>query len=289
MTTTAKHFSLIALTALACAFSSCSDTQNGDMEEDNVIRINAFFPGQSRATETAFESGDQLGVFVAAHDATLQPYGNSVNNGQFTFNGSEWRSKRSYYWNEGLNDVYAYYPYCPSVTDTDNFVFEVKDDQSLHSEFTASDFLCAKSLGVAASNSAVNLQFSHVLSHAVVKIEKSESYEGDLPDDIKVYIHNTVGTANINMAKGSSVKDPYAIAKSIRMKKIAPDTFEAIVVPQRIDSRRPLVEVVMGRISYLMEGTMSFKQGFTHTIKVKIATNPEKAEIEIGGGIGQWN
>lgn len=289
MNAKAKKHSLIALLALTFTSVSCSDSNTEGIEEDNLIRINALFPGQSRTTETAFESGDNIGVFVTAHEAALQPYGNAVNNGQFNFDGSGWTSARKYYWNEGSHDVYAYYPFCQSVTDTQDFKFEVRDDQSEHAGYTASDFLCSRSLDVKASNTAVSLQFSHVLSHAVVVIEKGESYEGDLPDDIKVFLHNTVGTANVNLAKGSTVKDPYAEAKTIRMKKISTDMFEAIVVPQRIDSRRPIVEIVMGRISYLMEGTISFRQGFTHTIKVKVTENPEKAEIEIGGGIGGWN
>ena len=72
------------------------------------------------------------------------------------------------------------------------------------------------------------------------------------------------------------------------MQKLSKNLYAAIVVPQNISSRRRLVEITMGNISYLMEGTMSFKQGFQHTITVTVTENPQQAEISIGGGIEGW-
>jgi hypothetical protein len=62
----------------------------------------------------------------------------------------------------------------------------------------------------------------------------------------------------------------------------------ACVVPQNITSRRPLVEVVTGGVSYLMEGKISLKQGMRHTITVTLDKSPEQMKIEIGGEIGGW-
>lgn len=275
MNTSVKLYSLLAVAMLSTLFTSCSNSEEQHTsEEPNLIRINALHPSQTRATETGFEKGDEIGIFVTAQGATLQPFGNSVNNGKFTFDGSQWNPVRKYYWNEGTHDVYAYYPSCATVDDTENFSFKVKTDQSEHSGYTAGDFLCAKTGGAKGGNSPVNLSFKHVLSRAIVELVKGEDYEGELPKDIKVFLLNTVTTANINLATGSTVKDGYADTESIRMKKIAADKFDAVVVPQRIDTRRPLVEVIMGNISYLMEGTISFRQGFQQTLTITIAANP---------------
>ena len=44
----------------------------------------------TRATETAFESGDKIGLYVVETPAPLQVSGNYVNNLQATYNGSLW-------------------------------------------------------------------------------------------------------------------------------------------------------------------------------------------------------
>ena len=51
---------------------------------------------------------------------------------------------------------------------------------------------------------------------------------------------------------------------------------------------RPLVEVIVDGVSYLMEGKISLKPGMRHTITVTLDKNPEKIKIDIGGEIGNW-
>ena len=276
---------------ILAALASCSEDETvGQSVNENEIRIEAIHPSQlTRVTSTGFDIGDRIGVFVVPDGAVLQPFGNAVNNGCYTYDGSKWTPSRTYYWNEGKHNVYAYYPYAGQVNDTETFSFKVATDQSTAEEYSASDFLWAKAEGQQAGTSPVSLKFSHVMSRALVEIVKGDDYEGDLPEDMTVFLHNTVTTANVDLAAGGSCKDAHAGAESIRMQKLSGNLFAAIVVPQNISTRRPLVEVIMGNVSYLMEGTMSFKQGFQHTITVTVTENPQQAEINIGGGIGNWN
>ena len=90
----------------------------------------------TRATETNFEATDEIGVYVTAADATLQIGGNEVNNELFTYNGTSWTSKRRVYWNSGLHNVYAYYPYTKQVNDVEDYAFEVQADQNAEGGFT---------------------------------------------------------------------------------------------------------------------------------------------------------
>ena len=290
MKTIANILPFVSIAFAALAFSSCSDETIEKAVNENEIRIEAIYPSQqTRTTSTGFEKGDQIGVFVVQEDAILQPFGNSVNNGRYTYDGSKWTSSRPFYWNEGKNNVYAYYPYTEEVNDTEAFLFEVLEDQNTAEGYSKSDFLCAKAEGQQAGTSPVSLKFSHVLSRALVEIVKSDDYEGELPDDMEVFLHNTVTTANVDLATGGACKDAYVGAKSIKMQKLSKARYAAIVVPQNITTRRPLVEVIMGNISYLMEGTISFKQGYQHTITITVTENPQQAEINIGGGIGKWD
>jgi c-di-GMP-binding flagellar brake protein YcgR len=75
------------------------------------------------------------------------------------------------------------------------------------------------------------------------------------------------------------------------MRQTDTDTFDAIVVPQFIERRTPLVEITMGGIAYLLETSMSFRPGKQHTITITLNTSPdqEKLEISIDGEVGDWN
>lgn len=82
----------------------------------------------------------------------------------------------------------------------------------------------------------------------------------------------------------------YSENKTIKMKQVDGDTFEAIVVPQFIERSTPLVEVTMEGIAYLLEYDMSFRPGIQQTITVTLNTSPdqEKIEISIDGDTGNW-
>ena len=67
------------------------------------------------------------------------------------------------------------------------------------------------------------------------------------------------------------------------------DRFEAIVVPQRIETRRPLIEIVANDIVYLLEDNFNFKGGMQHTLNLVINASPEQIKIEIDPSTGEWN
>ena len=226
---------------------------------------------------------------MTAADAALQLGGNEVNNELFTYNGSAWTANRKVYWNEGKHNVYAYYPYSETVNDVENYSFSVQEDQSTAKNFTLSDFLWASATNVTASASAVTMQFAHKLSCVVVKLQKGENFEGNIPNDTQVYIYSTVAKASINLSTGDAAKDDYAGSSSIRCLQKSAAEYTAIVVPQNITTRRPLVEIITGGVSYLMEGKISLKPGYRHTLTVTLDKNPEKVKIDIGGEIGNWN
>ena len=65
-------------------------------------------------------------------------------------------------------------------------------------------------------------------------------------------------------------------------------SYSAIIVPQRIDNRQPLIEVVMNGVSYLFESKFQFKPGTEHLVNLIISDNPDKVKIDIGGEIQDW-
>ena len=284
----------IAAMMVAMTFTACSSDDELTAvytPDEGEIVLQMVHPGQSvqtRATDTAFEQNDSIGVYVTAASADLQVGGNEVNDELFTYNGTSWTSKRKVYWNAGQHNVYAYYPYTRTVNDTQDFAFSVQEDQSTAWGYTRSDFLWAGATGVTASATPVEMQFGHKLSSVIVRLEKGENFEGDLPADAEVYLYSTVLKASVNLSTGDVSKDNYAGSGTIRCQKVSNGEYRAIVVPQSITSRRPLVEVVTGGVSYLMDGKISYKPGIRHTLTVTLDKNPEKVKIDVGGEIAGW-
>ena len=280
----------------ALVMGACSNDleENGPAVDEGEIQLEFIHPGATRATDTQFENKDRLGVFVTAEDEALRIGGNEVNNELFTYNGTSWTSKRKVYWNQGKHNVYAYFPYGKSINDIENYSFTVQADQNATADadgltgYTKSDFLWAGAKSVEASNSPVKMKFAHKMSNVVVKLVKGENFSGEISSATEVYIHSTMTKASVDLSTGDVSKDDYAGTGSIRCRQLSATEYTACVVPQNITSRRPLVEVVTGGISYLMEGKISLKQGVRHTITVTLDKNPEKLKIEIGGEIVGW-
>lgn len=291
-----KMIKFMLVASLLTAVSACSKNSPTVIEEEgNVVRFVSVHPAQTKVTDTNFEVNDTIGVYITPADASLQLGGNEMNNEKFIYNGSAWNSTRKMYWNEGLHNVYAYYPYVKDVNDIEDFTFTVALDQNAPASngnlggYEASDFLWASAMSVEGSSEPVALKFSHRMSKIFIKLTKSEDYEGELPSDIEVYVHNTVPVASISLSTGDVSKNIYAGAESIKTRKLSSSEYTACLVPQNIETRRPLVEIVTSGISYLMEGKISLKQGYMHTIVIELSKNPDQTKIEIGGGIGGWN
>lgn len=285
-----KIFILSAMAALV--MSSCSKSDDEITPMSNQMQFAAEYP-TTRATASAFEAGDAMGVYVSQYDgevvAPLQVSGNYANNVKSTFDGSKWVNSPAIYWADGKFDVFAYYPYT-KPTSVDELTFSVALDQSTEetaetlSGYEASDFLWAKATGVSQMD-AVPLTFKHCLSKIVVNLIKGEEYAGDIPSDAIVRIHSTVPSSVIDLSTGVVTKNGYETAKSITAKKVEDGVYTAIVVPQRLDNRLPLIEVLSHGVSYLVESKFIFRSGTQHTVNLTLNNNPDKVKIEIGGEI----
>lgn len=293
------------MTLAACLLlAGCSQTEEL-LPEENVIRVEAKLPQSSRATLTKFESGDCMGLYAVTYngDGTVAPVqysGNYLNNELMTYNGSKWSSDRTLYWSETACDFYGIYPY-QALKGIDEQLFEVATDQSAKETmeplggYEASDLMWAKTEKVL-PNKTVTLSFKHLMSRMVVKLVKGEKYEGDLPKDIVARIYNTATTAKVNYQRGTLEKYVFSDKKTITMRQTDGNdetaTFDAIMVPQFIEHKTPLIEITMGGIAYLLTAErVSFRPGYVHTYHVTLNTSPdqENVEIQLDGEVDDWN
>ncbi len=274
---------------------ACSSEELSSEADANVMTFEIVHPAESRVTTTKFENADKIGVFVTGSTEPLQVSGNYVNNALLTYNGTAWKSATPVYYNNGTYHVYAYYPYTTTISSVDDYPFEVSLDQTTAKNgstlggYEASDFLWATKKGVTASASPVALQFAHRMSKVVVRLVKGDDYDGEIPTDATVYIHNTVTSSTIALEAGVATVNPYGKKNTLKARNEGNLRYSAIVVPQRLNNRLPLIEVVMKGVSYMMESTFVFKTGMQHTVSLVISKNPEQVKIEIGGEIENWN
>ena len=109
-----------------------------------------------------------------------------------------------------------------------------------------------------------------------------------MPTDAEVYVHNTVPSATIDLNAGVATRYVRGTNATIRARQESDFIFSAIVVPQRVDNRVPLVEVIMKGVSYVFESRFQFKPGVEHLVNMVISDNPDQVKIEIGGEIQDW-
>lgn len=289
----------IAIATLLLLAVGCDKEDTPTQYDPNAIRVEAQL-GQTRATLTQFEAGDQMSLYAVEYDGEeaqpLQIGGNFLNNERMTYDGGLWSADRTLYWSEAPCDFYGFYPYQEINTMTGS-LFNLPTDQNrpetqtMISGYEEADLMWAKAEKVSRTDGVVKLQFNHLLSRLIVKVVRGEEYEGELPEEITAHIYNTVTTAVVDYTTGSVQKYPLGEKHTITMKRLSEDTFAAILVPQNIERRTPLVEITMEGIAYLLEYSMSFRNGRQYTLNVVLNTSPdqEKIEISIGGEIeGEW-
>ena len=109
-----------------------------------------------------------------------------------------------------------------------------------------------------------------------------------MPTTAKVYVHSTVPTATVDLQAGVVTRYVKGSRQTIVARQDGDMSYSAIIVPQRLDNRVPLVEVVMNGVSYFYESKFQFKPGTEHLVNLIISNNPDQVKINIGGEIKDW-
>lgn len=287
-----KNKRLIIITLSFLALAGCEKSDRLEAESREISFEVSF--SATRANASAFESGDKMSLFAVEYDgenvAPVQVGGNFINNEALTYNGFKWSAARTLYWSDKACDFYGLYPYQSNLTSVDEYPFEVYTDQN-GDGYEASDLLFAKAEKVSRTDGTVNLRFRHILSKLVVKVEKGPDFEGEIPDDIVSHIYNTNVECAVSLNTGSVEKNAFGAKKTITMKKLSNDRFEAVLVPQNLEKTTPLVELTMGGIAYLLNYSLSFRAGYVHTLTVTLNTSPDQEQIDISidPGTEDWS
>ena len=279
------HIIIILLLFTGCDKDSGEPVSGNPSQRE--MRFAFLHPGSAaRATDTGFESGDCVSLFLKESSRPLEIAGNRITNECLTYDGSDWSFRMPFYWDKGVYDAIAIYPYIDEIYSVTDLGFEVSADQ--RAGLGENDLMYASVSNLEASDKPVSMIFRHMLSKLTVRLVKGEDYEGELPQSATVLVHNTVTRSTVDLEAGVATRESKADASTVTACKTGASTYAAILIPQRIDNRLPLIEVLAGDVSLVYESTFHFKPGVHHLINLVIERNPEQTHISIGGEMNEW-
>lgn len=287
-----KHFPAIAF-AILVACSSCGNdgpsvpSTPSEPDKPNVqIPIN-IGTTISRATETAFENGDQMGLFVVNRNADgsavpLKPSGNYVDNMLYTYVTS-WNPASALYWKDAEThaDFYMYYPYTSTITSVDAMPFKVNADQSSEAAFKASDLIVGSTLDVVPTASPVNIMAKHIMSQVAIVLKAGAGFtESSLAaSNPSVRINNLVTSSTVNLSTSEVTMN--GTASNVIPYKDG-NVYRAIVVPQTVEGTQ-LVTVTIDGYEYKLSQNITFVSGKRHTLNVTVKKLSNGVNVTIEG------
>lgn len=272
------YLTTVVLTIVACN-KNLEEPAVPSGEEKLPIKISTTL---TRATDSAFESGDKVGIFVVNQPGELAVSGNHVDNMGFTYSDT-WTPDAPIYWlDKSTNaDFYCYYPYS-EVTSISDHAFATKADQSLMEDYKASDFLWGKAEDVAPTENAVGITTNHVFSNALITLKPGDGFtEERLAAATKsVKICGIKTEATIDLATGVAT----ALGNTTEVVPHYNGTqYRAMIVPQTTADGALIVVTVDG-VDYTLSRPMTFKANKQH----KFTVNLNKVSNGVNIGIGGW-
>lgn len=275
------------LAAVAATIVACSKNENPSpevptppvVEEKIPINISTTI---TRVTDSAFEQGDRIGIYVVNEPNELAVSGNHVDNMGFTYS-TKWTPDEEIYWKDQTTKAafYCYYP-CGTPNSVTAYKFSTKADQSTLANYKASEFLWGKTDWMSPTESAVPITVNHMFSNALVVIEPGAGFTAEslAASEISVKICNIKTDASINLSTG-------AVSASGAPTSIIPlnegTYYRALIVPQTVEENALIIVTIDG-VNYTLTKGFTFKVNTQHRFTVTV----NKVNNGVNIGIGGW-
>lgn len=263
-----------------------------------ILEIGADIDQSSstRADDNGFADGDRMGVFLASYvnglPGTLTESDNLASNVAFTLDADmgKWNPVTTLYWPDAETslDAYGYYPFDNSISDVNQYSFEVYKDQSVVSNdgemgaYEASDFLWAKTTN-AQPGKTINLTFGHIMSGVKVILEEGSGFAaGEFAQLAKIVtVDNTIRHANIDFKTG--VATPTGAIDYNIIANPETDCYRAVVVPQTVSSGKTTIGITLDgtNYSYTRDGGMTYTSGKLNKFTLKIDKKSSSGKYEV--------
>ena len=293
------YIAVVNIFLLACstgAENGVDDEPTPPQPEKPTVRIPIGISTYiTRVTETAYESGDRIGLYVVnrnddgSHNE-LKPSGNYVDNMRYTYSYNTWTPDETVYWKDDKTcaDFYLYYPYQAGHVNENPMVFKVEADQSDVNSYKKSDVIVGSTLNVAPSQTTVHIASKHVMSRVVIALKPGEGFtDASLAaSDVKVTLNVPAVSANIDLATGKVEPIMNHDGESLTMTPMTPykdgNVYRAIVVPQQV-AQTNLIKVNVDGRDFLFSKAFNFESGKSYTFNVTLAKESSGLNATITG------
>jgi len=270
--------SLITLLAAAAVLAACSKTESvlPSGSVSGPVRFTTDINTYSvKATDTAFEDNDQVGIFAGA------PI--SVSNVKASVSGSALTPETAISWVPGSTatvSFFAYYPYAEGAVQA--YPFAVAANQSAIADFKKSDLMIAKASS-APTTEAVALKFNHALSKVVFALDNQLSGVSVT----KLEFINVALGAVIDLQTGA-VTPSNETLKTVVANKTAENAYQLLIVPQ---TAKPTVKITLSNgEAYLYElaAEFAFKAGKKASANLVVKQPSDEQEVLFSFEIVDW-
>ena len=258
-------------------------TPEPPVSEKKEIRINTSVTPVTKVTDTAFETGDCIGLYVVNRtgDGTLKNTGNHVDNMRFSYSGT-WTPDTPVFWNDNTHaDLYAYYPYRKGISDVRAVDVEVRTDQSTLEAYKASEVLTGEARDVAPTETAVAVGMRHAMSQMLIDVTPGNGFTAEQLSGAaaKVTINGLRTSAVLDIAEGK-------VTAKGDTKTITPllseGTYKALVVPQTVEECNLITVNVEGG-DYNLKKAFTFEAGKSHRFTVTVSKTSSGINVNIDG------
>ena len=240
------------------------------------IKLNASLYQFTKATDTAFEEGDQISVNIFNPECYLY-------NAHFTYTGGQLTSATPYEWYDDTDVEATVTAMSPASETLEGFAatqsFMVNADQSTKAGYAASDLLLASTKAYP-SEEAVNLPFKHALSKIVVNVDNQ------LKESIAdVWFTDVLGGVTFSTADHSDLAAAGS-AGTVKAYKSGENTWQLIVAPQTASPKLALTTASGKQYTFVLSEEVVFTSGKVSTATVTVS--PESIYTSFTPEISDW-
>ena len=272
---------LLATLTLGLFLTGCDKEDSLSDVNETGIRFTAYMT-ESRATDTAWEVGDEIGIY-------MQQTGTSgfVNaNYKYTNSSDDVNTFTSdtpmKYLGNGTVNFMAVYPYQQGVTDG-NYHFTLGNE-----DLSDNDIMYASVTGIEAGTGNVSLTFSHKLAKIVLQLEDNS---GNAVSDAAVSIDKQCTTGALNVADGTVSATGDSYTSTLSFANAGNGTYEVIVIPDKGYAERTIVITANGTTYRCPVEDIAFDASTKNTISILLQASAGETTIDLelsGLKIDDW-
>ncbi|MBQ5931195.1 MAG: fimbrillin family protein [Tidjanibacter sp.] len=263
-----KLTTLATLVMVALAAISCNNREEPTPQtEQKVISVATSLYNFTKATDTAFEADDAIGIHIVTDNTYLD-------NAKYTYNGTAWKGEQTNYWYKDENvtsNIYAYYPYTNAgAYSAEGYSFTINPDQTTPAGYTASDLMVANTTSKPTAE-PVYLNFHHALSKVVININS------ELEETVSsVMFCDVFGTAQVSLdGATATATGSKGDVKALNVRdydvNVKDNVWQLIIVPQAEVSPRLIITTsAQKQYTFDIESATTFAGGKVSTATISL-------------------